>query len=67
MATDWPEKFLSHWNLERRKKTRKLVKGKKGEKETESKQGEAQSLEPKVRKQTSEKTRIGSKKTKTKH
>lgn len=50
MATDWPEKFLSHWNLERRKKTRKLVKGKKGEKETESKQGEAQSLEPKVRK-----------------
>lgn len=56
MATDWPEKFLSHWNLERRKKMRKLVKGKKGEKEIESKQGEAQRLEPKVRKQTSEKT-----------
>lgn len=56
MATDWPEKFLSHWNLERRrKKTRKLVKGKKGKKETESKQGEAQSSEPKVRIQTSEK------------
>lgn len=35
---------------------RKLLKDKKGEKETERKQGEAQSLEPKVGKQTSEKT-----------
>lgn len=62
-ATDWPAKFLSHWNLERRrKKMRKLVKDKKGEKETERKQGEAQSLEPKVGKQTSEKTWTGSKK-----
>lgn len=41
---------------------RKLVKGKKGEKKRERKQGETQSLEPKVRKQTSEKTWIGSKK-----
>lgn len=40
------------------------MKGKKGKKETERKQGEAQSLEPKVRKQTSEKTWIGSKKQK---
>lgn len=57
MVTDWPEKLLSHWNLERRrKKTAVLMKGKKGEKETESKQGEAQSSEPKVRIQTSEKT-----------
>lgn len=40
------------------------MKGKKGEKETESKQGEAQSSEPKVRIQTSEKTWIGLKKKK---
>lgn len=38
------------------------MKGKKGEKESESKQREAQSLETKVRKYTSEKIWIGWKK-----